>query len=124
MQPTLILRIALAVVLLTHSIPVMLNGGVNEFGVNYLAPLGFGALGLPLAWAIKLSHVLCAILLLLNRYVFWAGVVTILILVMGIVLIHGREGWFVVGNGRNGAEYSVVLISVLVYLMVVNRTRK
>ena len=32
-------------------------------------------------------------------------------LVMGILLVHGKEGWFVVGGGRNGMEYSVLLIS-------------
>ncbi len=34
-------------------------------------------------------------------------------LAMGIVLVHAREGWFVVGAGRNGMEYSVLLIVVL-----------
>ena len=31
-------------------------------------------------------------------------------LVAGIVMVHARAGWFVVGSGRNGVEYSVVLI--------------
>ncbi|MBK7595865.1 MAG: DoxX family protein [Gemmatimonadetes bacterium] len=34
-------------------------------------------------------------------------------LLIGIVLIHATEGWFVVGGGRNGMEYSVLLIAVL-----------
>lgn len=34
-------------------------------------------------------------------------------LLAGIVLVHGREGWFVVGGGRNGVEYSVLLIVCL-----------
>lgn len=34
-------------------------------------------------------------------------------LMMGIVLVHAREGWFVVGGGRNGVEYSVALIGLL-----------
>ena len=32
---------------------------------------------------------------------------------MGIVLVHAPSGWFVVGGGRNGMEYSVLLIAVL-----------
>lgn len=32
---------------------------------------------------------------------------------MGIALVHAPAGWFVVGLGRNGAEYSVLLIVVL-----------
>lgn len=34
-------------------------------------------------------------------------------LLVGIGLIHASEGWFVVGGGRNGMEYSVLLIAVL-----------
>ena len=30
-----------------------------------------------------------------------------------IVLVHAPAGWFVVGLGRNGAEYSVLLIACL-----------
>ncbi|HKJ16853.1 MAG TPA: hypothetical protein VJ984_05875 [Xanthomonadales bacterium] len=32
---------------------------------------------------------------------------------VGIVLVHAPEGWFVVGLGRNGMEYSVLLIVCL-----------
>lgn len=35
---------------------------------------------------------------------------------MGIVLVHAPEGWFVVGLGRNGMEYSVLLIVCLLSL--------
>ena len=31
----------------------------------------------------------------------------------GIVMVHAPNGWFVVGGGRNGAEYSVLLIVAL-----------
>ena len=31
-------------------------------------------------------------------------------LAAGIYLIHARAGWFVVGAGRNGAEFSALLI--------------
>lgn len=31
-------------------------------------------------------------------------------LAAGIAMVHFREGWFVVGVGRNGMEYSVLLI--------------
>ena len=35
------------------------------------------------------------------------------IYIAGVVLVHAREGWFVVGAGRNGVEYSVLLIACL-----------
>jgi putative oxidoreductase len=31
----------------------------------------------------------------------------------GIAMVHARAGWFVVGAGGNGAEYSVLLIVCL-----------
>lgn len=119
---TLVLRITMAVILLTHSIPGMLDGGVNAFG-NYLNEIGFVPAGVPLAWVIKLSHIVCSVLLVLNRYIVWVALITISVLVMGIVLVHFREGWFVVGGGRNGMEYNVLLISVLVYLISVNKRK-
>jgi putative oxidoreductase len=119
--PTLVLRITLAVIFFMHGIPSILTGAVNNFGNQYLNTVGFAPIGLPLAWAIKLSHVACAILLILNRYIRPAAIVTIPILIAGIVLIHAAEGWFVVGAGRNGMEFNVLLISALVYLAIINK---
>jgi len=118
--PTLVLRITLAAVFFVHGIPSIFTGAVNNFG-NHLNTAGFALIGLPLAWAIKLSHVACAILLILNRYIRLAAIVTIPILVAGIIMIHAAQGWFVVGEGRNGMEFNVLLISVLVYLAIINK---
>jgi putative oxidoreductase len=114
---TIILRIALAIILLSHGLPGTFDGGVNAFGNLFLNQVGFSPLGVPLAWAIKISHVLCAILLLVNKYIKPASIITILILLMGIIMVHAREGWFVVGGGRNGVEYNFLLICVFLYLM-------
>lgn len=121
LDSTLILRVTIFIILITHSIPGMFNGGVQSFGDDYLNVIGFAPVGVPLAWAIKLSHVVCAVALLLRQYVTIAAVVTIAIFVMGIILVHYPDGWFVVGGGRNGVEYNVLLISVLIYLMLVER---
>jgi putative oxidoreductase len=119
--PTLVLRITLAVVFFMHGIPSIFTGAVNNFGNNYLNEAGFAPIGLPLAWVIKLSHVACAVLLILNRYIRVAALITIPILVAGIIMIHAAEGWFVVGAGRNGVEFNVLLIGVLVYLAMINK---
>ena len=119
--PTLVLRITLAAVFFMHGIPSIFTGAVNNFGNQYLNTMGLAPIGLPLAWAIKLSHVACAILLILNRYIRLAAFVTIPILVAGIIMIHAAEGWFVVGGGRNGVEFNVLLISALVYLAIINK---
>lgn len=120
MDRTFILRFAVAVILIMHSVPGMFNNGINDFGNLYLNTVGFAPYGVFLAWLIKLSHVAAAVLLLWNKYVKLASIVTIFILVIGIVMIHFNEGWFVVGGGRNGVEFNFLLIFVLLAIMFPN----
>ncbi|WP_264550882.1 DoxX family protein [Flavobacterium sp. N2038] len=120
MNGTLLLRIAVALILLTHSVFGMFNNGINDFGNLFLNQIGFAPFGVFLAWSIKLSHVFAAILLLMNKYIKLAGFVTIFVLIMGIILVHFKEGWFVVGGGRNGVEYNFLLIVVLLAIMFPN----
>lgn len=120
---TFILRLALAIILLSHGLPGMFDGGVNTFGNLFLNQIGFSPLGVPLVWAIKISHVVCAVLLLFNKYIKSAAILTILLLTAGIVLVHFREGWFVVCGGRNGVEYNFLLICVFLYVMYPNGFR-
>lgn len=124
MNGTFLLRIAVAIILLTHSIFGMFNNGINDFGNLFLNQIGFAPFGVFLAWSIKLSHVVAAVLLIINKYVKWAGFITIFVLIMGIVLVHFQEGWFVVGGGRNGVEYNFLLIVVLLAIMFPNGFKK
>lgn len=121
---SLLLRLPVAVILLVHSIPGMFNNGINDFGNYYLNEIGFSPTGVYLAWAIKLSHIFCAICLLLNKYVKLSGFITIFVLLMGIILVHFKEGWFVVGGGRNGVEFNFLLIFVLLAVMYPNGFKK
>ncbi|MBO9675099.1 MAG: DoxX family protein [Sphingobacteriaceae bacterium] len=116
-----ILRLVMAIVLLSHSVLGMFDGGINDFGNLYLNKIGFNPFGVAIAWSIKLSHVLCAILLIFNRYIRLACFATIFVLVMGIIMVHFKEGWFVVGGGRNGVEYNFVLIWVLTAIVFLNK---
>jgi putative oxidoreductase len=117
---TFVLRFAVALTLFMHSVPGMLNGGVHAFGNLYLNEVGFSPLGVPLAWAIKLSHAVAAICFLMDRYVKPAALATLFVLAMGIVMIHAKEGWYVVGGGRNGVEFNVLLMLVLVAILFPN----
>ena len=96
----------------------MIKHLLTDFGNLYLNQVGFAPFGVAIAWAIKISHVVCAVLLLLNKYIVAAGTITIIILIAGIVMVHYPEGWFVVGGGRNGMEYNFLLIAVIVSLML------
>lgn len=117
MDRTFILRFAVAFILIMHSVPGMFNNGIHEFGTFYLNTVGFAPYGVLLALLIKLSHVVAAVLLLLNKYVKIASIVTIFVLIMGIIMVHYPEGWFVVGGGRNGVEFNFLLIFVLLAIM-------
>ncbi|MBL7704357.1 MAG: DoxX family protein [Taibaiella sp.] len=114
---TLLLRFIVAVILIIHGVPGMFNNGVYEFGKLFLDHKGFAPIGVPLAWAIKISHVIAAICLLVEKYVKWACLVTVIILIAGIVMVHLPNGWFVVGGGTNGIEFNVLLICALLTIM-------
>lgn len=122
---TFLLRLAVSTILVVHGVGGMFNGGINGFGqaLNEWG-IGLAPLGIPIAWAIKLSHLACVLSLVFDKYVKPTSLITIFILVMGIILIHGREGWFVVGGGRNGIEFNFLLIFALLTIMFPNGIRK
>lgn len=123
MKTNFLLRIALAIILLMHSVPGMFNNGVNDFGNLYLNNIGFDPFGLFVAWVIKLSHLFTAVLFIINKYVKPAAIVTILVLLAGIFMVHLPNGWFVVGGGSNGIEYNFLLIIVLIAIMFPNEIK-
>lgn len=110
-------RFVIALILLMHGITGMLNGDINAFGSDYLNAIGFAPFGIFLAWFIKLSHVITAILLLINKWLFYPILLTIFILIMGIVMIHFKAGWFVIGGGKNGMEFNLLLIAALLEVL-------
>ena len=117
LNTTFVLRLAIAIILIMHSVPGMFNNGVNDFGNLYLNEIGFAPFGLLVAWSIKLSHVFAAICFIVEKYVKAAGLITILVLIVGIVMVHLPDGWFVVGGGRNGVEFNFLLIAAIVTIM-------
>lgn len=112
----LFLRICTAIILIIHGAGGMFNGGINDFGA-YLNTQGFAPVGLLIAWAIKLSHLLAAIGIIARKWLLWLCPLTILILVTGIFMVHLPNGWFVVGGGFNGIEFNLLLIFVLLAIM-------
>jgi len=121
---TFLLRLAVSFILLMHSIPGMFNNGINDFGNLYLNQVGFAPFGVALAWTVKLSHVVCAACLLFEKYIRWAVMVTIVILVAGIVMVHFKDGWYVVGGGRNGVEFNFLLIVALLTILFPDGLKK
>jgi putative oxidoreductase len=110
-RAALVLRLALASILLIHGIARIRSGGVAPFG-GFLASRGFPA-GAALAWGITLFELAAGLALVANRFVRPVCLVYALQIATGIALVHASEGWFVVGLGRNGMEYSVLILCAL-----------
>jgi putative oxidoreductase len=107
----LILRIHLAGLVAAHGYYRLLTGGTAGFG-QYLESQDL-PFGLAIAWGITLTEVVGSLLLAAGRFVFPVSVLLSAIYLVGIFMVHASNGWFVVGAGRNGAEYSVLLIVAL-----------
>lgn len=103
---TAIVRIAAAGNMLIHGISRTVTGGVSDFD-QYLTSLGFPPYS---AFIITAFELIAAVLIIINRWTSMLSIFFCVELIMGIILVHGPEGWFVVGHGRNGSEYNVLLI--------------
>lgn len=112
---TFLIRFALAVIMVMHGVPSFLDMSVLEFGEGLQEDFGF--LGTPLAIGIKLTHVISVVVLLINRYVKIFSVLNIIVLIAGIIMVHGAHGWYVVGGGSNGIEYNFLLIFCFLSLL-------
>ena len=106
-----ILRLMLAGLIAAHGWMRLLGGGVVPFG-SWLDGQGL-PFGLAIAATVTAIEILGTIAFALGRFVWPLSLAYAAIYAVGIVLVHAPAGWFVVGAGRNGAEYSVLLIVTL-----------
>lgn len=107
-----VVRIAVAILIFIHGAFRATNEGyVPGFG-TWLETQGFPG-GLYWAWAVTIYELVAPVLIIARRFVTLACLGHIGILALGAWLVHRPEGWFVVGGGRNGMEYSVLLIVCL-----------
>ncbi len=103
-----VIRVLLAAVMFIHGAARISNGTVGGFG-EYLGSQGF-PLGFYIAWGITLFELVGSVMLAVGFYAWIVALVFALQLIVGVYMIHWKEGWFVVGAGRNGMEFSFVLI--------------
>ncbi len=107
----LALRYTVALVFLSHTLTRMAADRVAPFGK------AFDAWGWPFgiywAWGVTLWELVGGVLLLLGVKPALVAPVFVVQMLFGIHLVHLKHGWFVVGHGFNGMEYSVTLIAAL-----------
>jgi putative oxidoreductase len=104
--------------MMAHGITRLIINGPPGFG-QFLSSKGFPA-GEAIAWTLTFAEIICGLLLITGRLVRIACLFFICELLMGIILVHFKNGWFVVGLTEGGMEYSVLLIIcfTLVFLSV------
>lgn len=117
-----VLRVALAGLLAAHGWARLLSGGVEPFG-GWLESQGV-PFGIGIAAAVTALEILGTPLLALGRWVTWLCLAYCAVYATGLVMVHLPAGWFVVGLGRNGMEYSVLLIVCLGLLAWVHAPRR
>ena len=103
---TLLLRVALGLMWLTHSVLLKLV----TFGVPGLAAW-MGTVGFPpaLAWPLVIAEIVGGAAILLGLHGRWASLALQPVLI-GAVLVHAGNGW-VFSNPNGGWEYPVFLIA-------------
>ncbi len=103
-----VLRVTVALLILVHGVYRLAAGLVAPFG-TWLDSIGF-PFGYGWAMAVTLYELVGPALMLTRRWTSLAALGHAAILTLGMILVHLPAGWFVVGGGRNGMEYSVLLI--------------
>ena len=112
------LRITVALLMLIHGVARIYLGIVDDFG-EFLTLNNF-PLGFYLAWLITIFEIVGGVLLIIGYYIALLSIIFAVHLLCGIFLVHLKVGWFVVGAGRNGVEYSVLLIAVFITLAILH----
>jgi putative oxidoreductase len=118
----LVLRVVIAGLLAAHGWARFVTGGVEPFG-GWLETQGL-PFGLVIAAAVTALEIVGTPLLALGRGVTWLCLAYCAVYATGLVMVHLPAGWFVVGLGRNGMEYSVLLIVCLALLAWVHAPRR
>ncbi len=107
----ILLRSITGIIIASHGWHRLLTGGYEPFG-GWLTGEGF-PFGLGIALGITLFEIIGSLFLVAGKKLPYICTTYILIYFTGLILVHLPHGWFVVGSGSNGIEYSVLLIASL-----------
>ena len=114
--PIAILRMLMGLVFMAHGLARLIYYTVPGFG-EFLDSQGLPG-GLYLAWAVTLFETVMGLCMFLGYFVRIFCIGEILILLGGIIMVHWKNHWFVVGMTQGGIEYSVGLITVLTTILI------
>jgi len=117
-----VIRLAAALILVIHPLGGLRDpAGLNDLGA-YFSSIGF-PFGVALVWSAMFLQIASSIAIAARRLIVPACLGHMLVLCTGIWLFHAPD-WFVVGPGNvvgpsnEGMEYSILLISCFVSLIL------
>ncbi len=113
-QSLIVFRVVVALLLMAHGAMRLSEGTVNGFG-DFLNSKGF-MIGTAIAWFLTIFEIAGGLLMAAGYFVKWIAAVFMTEIAMGIILVHAKNGWFVVGHQSGGAEYSVLIIFSLMVI--------
>ena len=113
------LRVVMGIIFITHGVARLYYESIPDFGV-FLNSRGL-VFGETIAWIITIGEIIGGLLLISGYFLKFAVIFHSVIVLTGLFLVHLQNGWFVVGHGQGGVEYSVLILAVLLYLY--NRPR-
>ncbi len=116
-----ILRVILSLIFISHGLARLYYQSIDDFG-GFLSSKGL-PFGLVLAWSITIGEIVSGTLLGFGKFVRYCIVFHALVILVGIFMVHLPNGWFVVGHGSGGIEYSLLILGVLFYLFSSHKRR-
>lgn len=114
-----LIRVVVALIFISHGVARIFYQDVASFG-GFLEGRGL-PMGILWAWGVTLMEIAGGLVLALGRYITPLSCYFLAQTALGIWMVHWPAGWFVVGPGRNGMEFSVLLIACLLGLALGRR---
>ena len=111
---TAILRVVIGVIFIAHGFP-KLFGGI-EATTGFLGQLGIPA-PVVAAWLVALLETVGGALLIVGLFVTPLAILLSAHMLLGIILVHAPNGFYVVGPGQGGIEFNLLLIAGLLALI-------
>ncbi|MDR6844341.1 DoxX family protein [Flavobacterium granuli] len=113
-QSLFLFRITLPLFFVAHAVTRIGNGTIERFA-GFLSKKGFFATT-AMVWGITVYEIIGGIALALGYYTKYLSLGFILMLIMGNIIIHYQNGWWVGEHGEGGMEYSCALILGLIVI--------
>lgn len=110
----LLLRLYMGMTFILHGAARLYYMSLNDFGA-FLDSQGL-MIGVFIAWFITIAEIIGGFLLMIGYKIKYVLLFNFLVIIGGIVLVHFKNGFFVVGHGQGGVEYSLLILSVLIVL--------